>query len=252
MALQPRDRFFAQLDSKARGSFELSAAQMFASLPADMQYNILRNYIAGKIRDVSAYVCSQWCCRCKAELAEVKAAQEEEQKQAEREVRAASLASEREATRRAFVASAKQDFKASFPTLGAEPAAACVIARNSVWWKVPRAVVEKVKTEPHAEVEMVETESEPRAAVEMVRTEADASQVPNSHAKDCMEEEVRPTAPRTLKFLLGKRVAASWYGEVHIGVVRCIDACTVQILWEEEYSQSDIRFEDVLSLAENQ
>ena len=110
-----------------------------------------------------------------------------------------------------------------FPTLGAEPAAPCVLARNSAW-AAPRAVVE----------------IEPRHAP------AGASQLSAVH------EEARSTASGGLRrFLLGKRVAASWCGEMHMGVVRRIDACTVQIFWEEEYSQSAVRFEDVLSLAEN-
>jgi hypothetical protein len=236
MAIQPRERFFAKLDSKARGSFDLSAAEMFASFPENLRENLLHSYVAGGIRDVSAYVCAQWLNRCRAELAAARTAQEEEEKQAEEEARVGRLAGERNAARHAFVSAASQNFNDSFPTLGAKQVTPRAPARHSAW------------AQPHA---AEKDDTQPRAAVEDVGSAP--PQVPPPPPVVHMvaksgSEEADSTAPRALRFLLGKRVAASWYGDTHIGVVRRIDQCTVQIFWEEEDSQSAVRFEDVLSL----
>ena len=235
MAIQPRERFFAKLDSKARGTFDLSAAEMFASFPENLRENLLHSYVAGRIRDVSAYVCAQWLNRCRAELAAARTAQEEEEKKAEEEARVGRMASERNVARRAFVAAAAQNFNASFPTLGAKQVTPRAPAPHSVW------------AQPHA---AEKDEIEPQAAVEDVGSAAPPPPPPpvDHMVAKSGSEEADSTAPRALRFLLGKRVAASWYGDTHIGVVRRIDQCTVQIFWEEENSQSAVRFEDVLSL----
>lgn len=213
---KPQSVFFSKLDRTPRGTFEMSAADMYATFPREVQENLVRGYAVGRIRDVSAYVCAQWVQRQKAQIAVVRADHEKEAKKAQLALDQARRAEEREETRKRFEETMSSGYTAAFPQLCAP---SCIPPRGAA----PAWAREEVRGE-----EQPQDESGARGAAAATSAALWARLGP----------------------LVEKRVEAAWYGAVHVGVVKRVDAeaCTVQIFWEEEYSQSDVNLDDIVSI----
>ena len=261
------DKFLSKLDSKPRGTFELSASDMYNTFHLELKDQIYSQYVAGKIRSLSAFVCAKWVQRAKTEIEASKAAYRLEIKKEKEDEEKTRKLEETKAAQEKYTLSRVEDFSGNFPDLSTSPTRSLPSLKDSVWSNTGSMsstdAVVPLDTGEKKEVPMKEVLKKEVPKIEG-KTEKEASGKKKSKAqKKKVEEEGglsklsaapeqdKNTGSKLLGVLMNKRVLVAWYGEQHIGVVKSIDSETetVKLYWESESSQSSIHFSDILALA---